>query len=69
MSNEPHFSNHVKQVSGEVGFGFVDLAELLAPYAANELIYNRDDTHWNERGHELVAQLLAQQVFGISAPQ
>lgn len=67
ISDQPHFSNFLKELAGEVGFAHVDLGELLAPYAANELIYYRDDTHWNERGHELVADLLAQSLTSTTA--
>ena len=67
ISDQPHFSNFVKKLAGEVGFAQVDLGELLAPYAADELIYYRDDTHWNERGHQLVADLLAQRLRSTTA--
>ncbi len=61
----PHFIERLKKISDEVGFAHVDLFELLTPYAREELIYHRDDTHWNERGHEIVANVLAEQVFGV----
>jgi hypothetical protein len=67
ISDQPHFSNFVKELAGELGFAHVDLGELLAPYAANEFIYYRDDTHWNERGHQLVADLLAQRLTSTTA--
>jgi hypothetical protein len=65
VSEQPYFLDYVKTLAGEVGFAHVDLVELLAPYAKDELIYQRDDTHWNERGHELVAEILAQRVLGL----
>jgi hypothetical protein len=62
ISDRPYFGDFLIELSGKFGFGHVDLGELLAPYAASEMIYYRDDTHWNERGHELVADLLAQRL-------
>ena len=62
VSSEPHFINFLKELSDEVGFATVDLSVLLAPYASKELLYQRDDTHWNERGHAVVAELLANNV-------
>ena len=59
ISPEPHFINYLKRLSGEVGFPVVDLNQLMAPYAANELLFHRDGTHWNERGHQVVAELLS----------
>ena len=60
ITKEPYFIQTVLRLSQELGFAHVDLNELLAPYAQTELLYNRDDTHWNERGHQIVADLLAQ---------
>ena len=39
-------------------FGVVNLLTLLQPYAGSEMLYYRDDHHWNERGNEVVARLL-----------
>jgi lysophospholipase L1-like esterase len=50
----------------------VDLYELLKPQASTELLYYRDDTHWTPRGHQLVADLLAEHLApnpaGSAAP-
>jgi lysophospholipase L1-like esterase len=54
-----HFIRYLEKLSAENGFGYVDLNALMAPYADKELLLYRDDTHWNERGHQIVAQLLA----------
>ena len=54
---EPHLINHLKRLSREIGFPVVDLNQLMAPYAANELIYHRDGTQWNDRGHEVITEL------------
>jgi GDSL-like Lipase/Acylhydrolase family len=63
ISPEPHFINYLKRLSGEVGFSVVDLNQLMAPSAANELLFHRDGTHWNDRGHEVVADLLWRSVL------
>jgi hypothetical protein len=63
ISPEPHFINYLKRLSGEVGFPVVDLNQLMAPSAANELLFHRDGTHWNERGHQIVAELLSRSAF------
>jgi GDSL-like Lipase/Acylhydrolase family len=63
ISQEPHFINYLKRLSREVGFPVVDLNQLMAPYVGNELLFHRDGTHWNERGHEVVAELLWRSAF------
>lgn len=65
IAAQPYFIDHLKKLAEEVGFAHVDLTKLLAPYASTEMIYHRDDTHWNERGHEIVADLVAREVFGV----
>ena len=67
ISDEPHFINYLLELSTEVGFKTVDLNALLAPYARDELLYQRDDTHWNERGHEIAARLIHDNVFQEAA--
>jgi hypothetical protein len=59
LSTEPHFINYVASLSGEMGFPVVNLLPLLQPFAKEELLYYRDDHHWNVRGNIVVAQLLA----------
>jgi hypothetical protein len=58
ISEQPHFINYVRTLSDAVGFPRLDFNELMAPYAAQEFLYQRDDTHWNHRGHEVAAELL-----------
>jgi hypothetical protein len=41
-----------------MGFRVIDLHSLLRPFANTELLYYRDDHHWNVRGNEVVAQLI-----------
>jgi hypothetical protein len=59
LSAEPHFVNYVASLSADMGFSVVNLLPLLQPFAKNELLYYRDDHHWNVRGNAVVAQLLA----------
>ncbi len=59
ISEEPYFINFVADLSREVGFQTVNLLPLLQPYAEKELLYFRDDDHWNARGNEVVAEILA----------
>lgn len=63
VSETPHFLRQVQKFARESGFLTIDLENQLAPFAREELIFMRDDSHWNERGHELVAELLAQHLF------
>lgn len=60
LSSAPHVIDEVEQIARSVGFSVVNLLPLLEPYAARELLYARDDTHWNERGHEVVASVIAE---------
>ena len=62
ITEEPHFIRYVDQLADGLGFEHLDLDALLRPYAEHELLFYRDDTHWNERGHEIVAQLLTRHV-------
>jgi len=59
LSAEPSFLNQVNAMARELGFKTVDLAELMRPYASREMLYYRDDHHWNERGNAVAAQLIA----------
>jgi hypothetical protein len=36
----------------------------MRPYAERELLYFRDDTHWNARGNRVAAELIARHAFG-----
>ena len=63
ISETPHFLRQVQKIAQESGFLTVDLENLLVPFARSELIFMRDDSHWNERGHQLVAELLAVHLF------
>lgn len=63
ISEAPHFLQQVQKIARDSGFLTVDLENLLIPFAQRELIFMRDDSHWNERGHQLVAELLAEHSF------
>ena len=54
----PYFADDVTRLAQGLGFGVVDLISQLAPYARTEMLYFRDDHHWNDRGNALAAQLI-----------
>jgi len=58
LSDRAHFLEAVSEEASEVSFRVLNLAESLRSYAENELLYFRDDDHWNERGHEVVAEIV-----------
>ena len=60
ISEEPYFLNYVEQLSKDQGFDVINLYPLMQPYADKELLYWRDDSHWNERGNEVVAEIIAE---------
>ena len=64
-SETPHFIDYVESTSKSMGFAVLPLFRLMQPYAARELLYWRDDPHWNERGNTVVAGMIAQQVFNV----
>ena len=55
---DPYFIRYETQLAHETGFDALDLNDALIPYSTQELLYHRDDTHWNERGHQIVAEIL-----------
>jgi len=62
LSSEPHFIHYVQALADRSGFQFVDLLGPLTPLAERELLYFRDDHHWNARGNEHVARILAREL-------
>ncbi|MGD8278967.1 MAG: hypothetical protein PVH00_13110 [Gemmatimonadota bacterium] len=58
LSERPWLVDYLFGLAGDSGFGTVNLLPLLAPYAESELLYYRDDHHWNPRGNALVAEWL-----------
>jgi hypothetical protein len=64
ISEAPYFINYVRRLSEDLGFDVIDLYPLMEPYAREELLFWRDDSHWNERGHEVAAALIAEKFEG-----
>jgi hypothetical protein len=62
ISKEPYFMNYVENLSRGLGFNVINLYPLMRPYAEKELLYWRDDSHWNERGNAVVAELIGKQL-------
>ncbi len=59
LSEKSYFNILVSRLADQSGFEVVNLEELLRPYATKELLYFRDDDHWNEGGHAAVAGILS----------
>ena len=68
VSEKPFFLNYVEKKAKEQKFRVLNLLPLLAPYTEQELLYYRDDHHWNERGNLIVANLIQKALF-LSAGQ
>lgn len=68
LSSEPHFIRKVSELSSSHGFAVVDLLEAMTPFADEGLLYYRDDHHWNERGNEVAARVIAELVDFDTAP-
>jgi lysophospholipase L1-like esterase len=62
-TTDPHFIDFVVRLSQSLGFETVNLYRLMQPYAETELLYFRDDDHFNQRGNALAAQLIEQELF------
>ena len=60
----PHFIELALAASAERGFDAVDLTGGLQAAARDELLYFRDDHHWNARGNAVVAALLEDALNG-----
>ena len=65
LSDKPYFVDYVIDLAGRQGFKTVNLLTLLQPFARRELLYWRDDHHWNERGNAVVADLLKNHVTPV----
>jgi hypothetical protein len=59
LSDEPYFINHVASLCHQVGFQSLNLLPLMQPYVDKELLYFRDDDHWNVRGNQVVGEIVA----------
>jgi hypothetical protein len=62
LSDQPHFVNYLEELAGETGFDVINLLPLLEPHAAEEMLYYRDDHHWNVRGNQLAAELIRERL-------
>jgi hypothetical protein len=62
ITEEPYFINYLAQLSTDQGFDVINLYPLLQPYASEELLFWRDDSHFDNRGNEIVAELIATQL-------
>jgi len=58
IPSEPYFVNYLEKLSAALDFNVINLHPLLQSYVREELLYWRDDTHWNERGHRVVAEII-----------
>ncbi len=65
ISERPYFLEYVGSVAGSVGFDVLDLHDFLVPDGGRELLFFRDDDHFNVRGHERVAQIVQQELFPL----
>ncbi len=68
LSAEPWFTDYVARQADSLGFGVVDLVRLMRPAAEREMLYYRDDHHWNERGNAVAAELIGQHAPFSSPP-
>ena len=63
VSEKPFFLNYVEKRATEQKFRVLNLLPLFRPYTEQELLYYRDDNHWNERGNFIVADLIQEALF------
>ncbi len=68
LSEEPWFLLYVDDLARRNGFESVNLLPALRWYAETDLLYQRDDHHWNEIGNRIVAGIVARAVWGATAP-
>lgn len=64
LSETPHFTEYVMELARQHGFAAVDMLPLMRPYADREMLYYRDDHHWNARGNEVAALVIQQALRG-----
>jgi hypothetical protein len=53
-----YFADLVTEQARTLGFDVIDLVTLLQPFARSEMLYYRDDHHWNARGNEVAARVI-----------
>lgn len=64
LSPRPHVLDLARELAEQQAFQVIDLYEHLLPRSGSELLYFRDDDHFNEKGNELVAEVLEQAIVG-----
>ena len=57
-SDTPHLINALADLSRESGFEVIDLFAAMQPHAKDQMLYYRDDHHWNVRGNALAAEII-----------
>ena len=61
LANLDNQRNAVAEMAASLSLPFIDLTPVLVQAAANgELTYYTYDTHWNQRGHELAGNAIAE---------
>lgn len=59
ISSQPHFVNYLTELSGRNGFDSIDMTLPMSALSREELLFHRDDSHLNRRGHEVTATQVA----------
>jgi hypothetical protein len=59
LSDKPYFLEFVGHLAVKENFRVIDLLSAMQPMADRQLLYFRDDEHWNEDGNRLVATLMS----------
>jgi hypothetical protein len=59
ITDEPYFINYVEDLATSLGFDVINLYRLMLPHAEKRLLHWRDDSHWNDRGEEVVSEIVA----------
>ncbi|MGD8497099.1 MAG: hypothetical protein PVF05_13065, partial [Gemmatimonadales bacterium] len=57
------FASYVSALAEQMGFRSLDLLPSFAPYGGRELLYLRDDEHWNRRGNAVAAEIIEREAF------
>ncbi len=65
ISDQPHFIEYVAALSEQKGFKTLNLLPFLTAYGDKELLYLRDDDHWNKKGHAVAADIIFREVFQV----
>lgn len=63
VTKNAHFIDFVADLSDRRGFQTINLFKRMQPFSDREPLYFRDDDHWNEKGHELAAEIIARELF------